>query len=242
MSDPETLRKIKQRRYNRRAGRPALVEGDIVRKLRAKVLDFNERGMTYQDMERQVDYPFQGLRSFAVSTTDKAYRTNLTKIAALRFDEKVARCRTNVPTRRRVQALIRAGYPQKFLADKVDLTISGLNLIAHGRHKTVMVETERRVAELYRKLELADPLSVGVTEFGMKRAQRVAEQRGFIPASCWDPDTIANPEAFPEWTGACGTTQGAGLHTKYGIPRCKPCQAAVRVRREELKAERAAND
>src|SRR5690606_31398529 len=58
----------------------------------------------------------------------------------------------------------------------------------------------------------------------------------------WDPDTIDDPDAYPEWTGACGTHRGRLIHKREGTPVCGPCKAAPEAARkfspEKFKAAR----
>src|SRR5690606_40281199 len=47
--------------------------------------------------------------------------------------------------------------------------------------------------------------------------------------------SIDDPDAFPEWTGACGTVHGRQVHMREKIPMCDPCRKAHAERAAELK-------
>ena len=86
--------------------------------------------------------------------------------------------------------------------------------------------TYAKVRDLYEKLQHVDPRDHGVTEGDMRRAKTWASKKGCAPISCWDDDTIDDPEAWPEWTGLCGTLRGRKLHYEYKIPLCHNCRMA----------------
>lgn len=139
-------------------------------------------------------------------------------------------------TRRRLAGLWRDGFPLPFLAERMGvLDRSYLQRIIRGgvragrgaRPYTVTADTAALVREVYEKLEERKPEEFGIPSYSILRAQAFAKKKGLASRHCWDPDTIDDPEAIPEWTGACGTAAGLRIHYREGIlPACQPCLAA----------------
>ncbi|MEU6707865.1 helix-turn-helix domain-containing protein [Streptomyces wuyuanensis] len=101
--------------------------------------------------------------------------------------------------------------------------LNGLVLGARGR-QFVLAATAEAAATLYDKYQHVDPRDVGRDERWIKAAKTRAVQHGFAPPWCWDEDTIDDPNAIPEWTGACGTARGYAIHQRDGIPLCRACR------------------
>lgn len=136
-------------------------------------------------------------------------------------------------TRRRLQALVVAGWPPPRLS--AELGAGRTEAARLLRSRKVAVRTARRVAALYDRLWNVDPATCGATREGIRRAKARATAAGWAPASAWDDDRIDDPAALPDWTGHCGTAKGVALHAKHDIPLCPPCQGAINRRR--LRAE-----
>lgn len=119
---------------------------------------------------------------------------------------------------RRVGALICAGYSYSFLAQQLGTTLAVFHrkLVTDARGK-IRKTYHDEIAAMYDKLIKIDPLEAGVTEHGNRYSKRLAEKHGYAPEHCWDPDTIDDPDAVPEWTGHCGTETGYFLHLKHNI-------------------------
>ncbi len=138
-------------------------------------------------------------------------------------------------TKRRLQGLCAAGYG--FLA-MAEMTGHGHNYLwriaadyrAPGGRSTydwVSARIRQEFADFYEKYAERDPMEVGLSLHQVGRAKGAAARNGWAPPSCWDDDTIDNPTAFPEWTGACGTLHGRVVHEREGIPVCQPCRDAT---------------
>lgn len=129
-------------------------------------------------------------------------------------------------TRRRLRALVTAGWPQGQLADRI-----GMN---RGNFATLMaadgpvhMTTARAVRRLYDRLWQQQPAEHGVTAQAISRARNHAAARGWAPAGAWDDDVIDDPAAHPDWTGRCGTPEGYRDHYRHRVlPVCDPCRAA----------------
>ena len=131
-----------------------------------------------------------------------------------------------VGIRRRLQALAVAGFTAPFLADRLpvgDYRILHNTLSGRKSKGLVKAEFADAVITLYDKLHDADPVEEGVLAQASSRCRNFARRHGYAPPSCWDGDTIDDPEAEPEWTGRCGTWWGWHIHQRDGIPMCDRC-------------------
>ncbi|MFJ7297579.1 hypothetical protein [Streptomyces collinus] len=132
-------------------------------------------------------------------------------------------------TRRRLQALVCAGWTQSELARRL-----GMNRANFGRtivSGLVEVATLKAARVLYDELWRVDPVAAGVPEFRAVAARRIAVSNSWAPVGAWDDDTIDEPGAFPDWTGYCGTPQGRRVHYRIGVPVCSPCREARQSQR-----------
>lgn len=136
--------------------------------------------------------------------------------------------------RRRLQALVAAGYTTRWLATEIGKTYQQVSAFIRGF--TVNMETSRvervfgdRVIETYDKYIDVDPASLGHKLHAISYARTTARKGGYAPAHCWDADTLDDPQAIPEWTGRCGTRDGWDIHIREDIPLCDPCRKAQGV-------------
>lgn len=135
----------------------------------------------------------------------------------------------SVGIRRRLQALQVLGFTLPFMADRLPVgDYRQLHLTATGKKSRGLVRSEfaDSVILLYDKLYDTDPVDAGVLAQAASRARSYARKNRYAPPSCWDADTIDDPQAIPEWTGKCGTFFGWRLHTTEGIPLCPACADA----------------
>ena len=140
-------------------------------------------------------------------------------------------------TRRRLQALVAAGWPQTHLAKQLGMHRANFGKTLHSAR--VLVATERAVRDLYDELWNLDPREHGVATRYYDQARAIAHTNRWAPVGAWDDDTIDQPDAFPDWTGHCGTPKGARAHYNHHIlPVCAPCKdAAAADRREKRTAQ-----
>jgi transcriptional regulator with XRE-family HTH domain len=100
-------------------------------------------------------------------------------------------------TRRRLQALVAMGWPQKALSRRLGLDRNTVNdqvnsyTPAHG-------STARAVRDLYDELWNVDPLQAGVGKRWVAEAKALAKARGWAPPGAWDDDYIDSPAAVPD--------------------------------------------
>lgn len=139
-------------------------------------------------------------------------------------------------TRRRLQALVAGGWPQQHLAAELGMTPSNFGRTISSEQ--VIVRTARAAREVYDRLWNADPLEHGASQGGITRARQRAAANGWAPVGAWDDDTIDSPDAFPDWTGRCGTPAGYATHRYMRIPACQPCRTARAAYEAERKAAR----
>ena len=223
-----------------------------------KVKDFHSRGMPSTTMAEQ-----SGLSSSTISQMIRRQRSNghipqtmrretWLKVMAITFEEPPTepskRGSTRgffsgarmdpTGTRRRLQALYKQGFGLGFIAQVTGKPKAHIGRVIIGADsaKFVSFQTVRVVKEAYEKYRYVDPLDVGVTPYNVVRAKASALQHGYAPSSCWDDDCIDDPLAIPEWTGACGTVAGYGIHRREAVrikgteTTCVPCRTALQIR------------
>lgn len=136
-------------------------------------------------------------------------------------------------TQRRLRALIAVGYSQKWLAEATGRSLEHLNHFLRMDAEYVGAEHAAMVEQVYRKYAHTDPAEVGIEQRIISYSRTVARKRKFHPPLCWDEDTIDDPAALPEYTGACGTEEGYRIHVRETIfegnplPPCDACRDAV---------------
>ncbi|MFH9574267.1 hypothetical protein ACH4MG_27465 [Streptomyces sp. NPDC017454] len=128
-------------------------------------------------------------------------------------------------TRRRLQALVCAGWPQSELARRMCMDRG--NFARTIDRSLVEVGTHKTACTLYDQLWRTDPAEAGIPAHRAQAARGIAAARGWAPVGAWDDDRIDDPEAFPDWTGHCGTPRGRTIHYRIKIPVCQPCRQAA---------------
>jgi hypothetical protein len=142
-------------------------------------------------------------------------------------------------SRRRLQALIAAGWPQAQLARR--LSMKPGNFGKTLRSERVLTATARAVKALYDELWRADPAEHGVTAQAIARARNQARAEQWAPVGAWDEDTLDDPAAYPDWTGRCGTSAGFWLHRKaLRTEPCDRCKKAHNAAQAERRTARMA--
>jgi transcriptional regulator with XRE-family HTH domain len=130
-------------------------------------------------------------------------------------------------TRRRLQALTAAGWPQRQLALRLGIEPTNFPKLIHGQDgRLVKAGTHRAVANLYDELWRLNPLEHGVLPRWADTARRQAKARRWAPVGAWDDDRIDDPNAFPDWTGWCGTPRGRAIHIQTRVQICPACRNA----------------
>jgi hypothetical protein len=166
-------------------------------------------------------------------------------MAAIAYLEQHGRLITAEPTRRMVNALRLEGFGIPFLGEHYFHT-NRRNMLdmLNPRKVTVYLRTHQTAKRAYAELEHKSPADFGISERYANRIIRGARNRDAVPRHCWDAETIMNPDAIPEWTGACGTPAGYRIHRReghkfwrkdashkdggYWAVACPPCQSAYK--------------
>ncbi|MFT2016312.1 helix-turn-helix domain-containing protein [Streptomyces sp. 796.1] len=240
-----TDRRARQKRwdYLRQVGRPSLVTGTPeVEDTRQMINDLHAKGMSYRAIGAQVGVPASTVSTFAGGRAG-ILRTTLTRLQQVqheaRPDDGAAGARVDpTGTQRRLQALWAAGFPIGYIRQAMgpDTNEPYLRRILHGRSARTHAAYARRVADVYQQLAGTNPADLGATQHGITYARNAAARAGYAPPHCWDPETIDNPDATPEWTGECGTETGYRIHRREGTEPCPACRTG---RNEERRSERA---
>lgn len=224
--------------YFREIGKPTLLRHETpeVQWALAKIRSYNTRGMSLSAMADQVGIAQDAVTRLFRDERPGLRRGTFEKIRKIQFDGEGG-LRAQVPflgAQRRLRALRADGFPYEVLcremghpgtSPRLQRIITGWR----GKGKPVgfiIAFTARGIEAMYEKLAGTDPRDIGVSDFAMKYSVRRAARLGYAPSSCWDLDTIDDPEAIPEWTGRCGTVFGWHIHQTDNIPVCPPCAAA----------------
>lgn len=99
-------------------------------------------------------------------------------------------------TRRRLQALVANGWPQKRLA--AELGVETALVWQQIRQPFVAAATARTVRDLYDRLWNVDPATRGVAPRYVETARQVAARNDWPPPGAWDDDYIDSPAATPD--------------------------------------------
>lgn len=135
---------------------------------------------------------------------------------------------------RRLQALVANGWPQRQLAFRLGMQPTNLGAVM-GRDQ-ITAATARQIAALYIRLENADPRAHGVDNQAYSRAVNQGLRNRWARPPHWDEGALDDPEAFPDWTGECGTMRGYTIHRRDKIPICDPCRSVSSEDRERRRS------
>lgn len=224
----------KRRRYLASVGRPATVTGERLLKAQAKLRAYRARGMPPSRMSEQTGINMSTIHYF--QTNNGMLARHWDAVMRMEFVPPAGSTLIDATgTRRRLGGLWRDGFTLPFLAERLGgIDRSYLQRIIRGglragrgvRPHTVTADTAGAVQGLFEKLDGRTPDEFGLDSAAARRAQTFARKKGVAPRHCWDPDTIDDPAAIPEWTGQCGTPAGLRIHYRENIPSCPACLAA----------------
>lgn len=98
-------------------------------------------------------------------------------------------------TRRRIQALVAAGWPNLILADEMGYHPAqfGRGLLDDTASEWVRASVARRAVDVFNRLHMATPPDT----LASRRSRLRGRRRGWAPPLAWDDDTIDNPDATP---------------------------------------------
>lgn len=95
-------------------------------------------------------------------------------------------------TIRRLQALCALGWTHRQIGARLGVTPSRVSHIIRLTQDAVLIDTARRVADLYDQISMVVPAGRDASY-----ARREAARKGWAPPLSWDDDTIDDPNAEP---------------------------------------------
>lgn len=206
-------------------------------------------GLTQRQLANRTGVHQAVISNILLGTTQKLRLHNAAAILALPTPtdvivEAAGRQIDATATRRRLQALAACGWPIRELARRLGVDQAHVAAIIHGRLQYLAGPTVAKIAALYDQLWDLPPQDAGVRAGNVRLALAAAARHRWAPPLAWDDDTIANPDAVPDWTGRCGTPGGYYDHSQLGTPTCQACRdavaAAATVRKLKRRARQAA--
>lgn len=194
-----------------RAGMPHRVPAAPVLAYMAKLISL---GMNYADIDRAANLPEGSAGN--VKRGKNTIRETSDAIFA------VTAPWSKIGLKRRLQALSADGISTSDLSEFSGLSYSVLVDIRTKQDKR-RTTLGAQIVEAYTKLAGCDPVEkFGADPAETARLKTRAKSQGWPPSIFWDDDTIDDPDAFPDWTGACGTSHGITLHSQHGIKVIEP--------------------
>lgn len=189
----------------------------------------HDAGMSWKSMEGQLGVHRTILSRAARGFSKGMTRDNYDAVMALKLrlpdGRRQGARRPALGSIRRVDALRALGFPKRVLFEYLGMS-SHQNLPCTNPSRPfwdeVFFATHEAIRAMYEALRDEDPYEYAEVKSVTQAKRRAAALRLPSP-SCWDDDTIDDPEAIPEWTGHCGTGRGKWIHQRDGIPMCQPC-------------------
>ncbi|MFG3137684.1 helix-turn-helix transcriptional regulator [Streptomyces sp. NPDC048211] len=223
-------RKAKHRAYLKHQGRGGMVDAAAAVQYLRWLHD--EHGLTYRTIEGDTGLTVRTLmRTYSGPPEIRARTRDL----ILNYQpESPGQWLPPHGTQRRGRALYAAGYTFTHVAAIVRIRECQYHYMITKAAERVTAEYAHRVTAAYDTLTATTPEAEGVNPGSALRARNIAAKRGYAPPGCWDTDTIDDPDAFPEWTGVCGTPRGRAVHRRAGIPICPACRTAAAAPVEQL--------
>jgi uncharacterized protein YerC len=258
---PEERRKAKYADVMRQRGTPLMVKPEELAEARVHCTRLYKRGMSYRQI---ADTAPKHMNETTVAKvvnrwTETIHRDTYEALMQTYYVAptgwRVGRKMDSTGVRRRMQALVADGFGYNVLGEIMGISLQAVFQLC-TRDADTFASTYGYVVPVYEKLAGKDPTQYGATKLGVSRAKGTAARHDWAPSHTWDEDTIDNPDAFPEWTGECGTVTGYNLHRKeriYVLPSrdkngnerlsvlCKACCDARIARKTELEIQQESN-
>ncbi|WP_406527352.1 helix-turn-helix domain-containing protein [Streptomyces sp. I8-5] len=183
----------------------------------------DERGLTYQTIEAGTGVSVRTLLRVYSNPPDVQART---RDAILGYNpDHPPQWVPAHGVQRRGRALYAMGYTFTHVAAVVGIRECQYHYMITKAVVRVTGAYAHTLADTYEHLaHTTTPETEGIAPPSAMRARNIARKRGYAPPGCWDTDTIDDPDAFPEWTGACGTPEGRLIHRRESTPVCAPCR------------------
>lgn len=202
----------------------------------ARIRSLHSRGITFGaigeragiDIET-VKMQYRGFRWPDRAPVTACFKRTERAILGARFTPADGYRFPTVGVRRRLQALQAAGFTLAVVRELTGKDIKQIHATMSGKSNWTFITAANAQLFIgaYSKLQCGRPEDWGVGAPKIALTKTRAGKNGYAPPTCWDDDTIDDPDAFPEWTGECGTTVGYRVHEREGIPFCGPCLSAA---------------
>lgn len=235
------LRQIREAQRDARAGNPRSVPADEVR---AHIERYVRFGGYVLDLSNE-----SGVSQMAIyrirSGQKRVYRENAAALLAVRLPV------TTIGLTRRLQALAVAGFTSAVVEAEVGCGQTTIQALRQGnRNRRNRSKWGPEIVRAYRTLDGKNPADFGIARRVAHHQRMRCLRMGWAPAGCWDPDTIDEPSAIAEWTGACGTQLGYTRHREHKVDvwhvtpsgpvrrtACRPCLDAINLIQSEVRWE-----
>lgn len=216
------------------------IDGDDYQKFRQHILDLHEY-ITYADMARMAGVPDSSIYTHVQRggrAHERVHRKTYTAVMNLHLteEEKITRYDRRRGAHRIIQGLIARGFNHQAIAEVVGSNRQSVANLACKHSKSwdgVSPELYSNFLLAADKLETADPLDYGCSPVGISINLTTSRRKGWATIGAWDLETIHREDAYPEWTGACGTLEGYRIHLREEIPLCTPCSNVCESRTGE---------
>lgn len=214
-------------RRRQREGQPALLDAQPVR---THLLALQTAGISVNAVARAAGLDEWTLRNFLPSPSGKRPRKHRVtpdtarKILAVTAEQAIHGYVDGTGTRRRIQALVAAGWPMRRLAEHLDInpTYVGDLVRRTESDRPVRSATAAKVAEAYEQLRHKRPARHGIKAHQIRRMRKLAAERKWPTPKYWAErmDVIDDPHFEPMY----GQTRGELLAAdgrellSYGVP------------------------
>ncbi|NEB92400.1 hypothetical protein [Streptomyces bauhiniae] len=203
----------KRERVNRQLGRTSSCDATQVR---TRLNQLNEV-MGWEDIAKAAATSAAHLREIASGRLPRIKKTTHSKIMGIQPAPTGGQYIDATRSIRQVRALQTAGHSAEAIAAAASTNRSRILPLLNG-YPRLRRSLATRIDTAYEALATRKGDST--------RSRNRANREGWAPPGAWDDDTIGNPAAHPEWTGACGNDRGYWMHALQKLPMCDRCEQA----------------
>lgn len=227
----EEKRRAKWAEYMRQQGTPLMVTPAELERLRKHLAWLHDvKGMSYMDIVASApgNHNQTSVAKVVRQWTGTVHRNLYNDLMRAHYEPPTTGSYISpVGVQRRLQALVYEGYGYEMLGAELGVTGQAVYQLVTCNMRA-RASTALRIKELYERLYNIPPQG---SSLAMSRAKGVARRRGWAPWHCWDDDTLDDPDAWPEWTGECGSMTGWRIHYRDDLPLCARCSVAHQIYR-----------
>jgi hypothetical protein len=215
------------------AGRPATIDATLVaahiKKLIKAGATAHGIGVAARTHTHTVQLIHCGVRTTTRATTAKRILAVTIDAALNNYELRV----DSTKSLRQIQALMAAGHSVTAIRNTCEPAVerTTVSTLLNGKLSRIRACTAAAIDVGYQRLSMHTGTSA--------KSRLRAERAGWAVPAAWDGIDMSDPDAFPDLTGHCGTTQGYQAHRGSGIPACRPCKDAEAAASAERKAKRA---